>query len=168
MVEQALIPASGAKGEELANASNVSETQSGGTEGQEQENPYIAFFLACLNGDLAAARALLAPGMDVNYHSGAATALHCAACNGHAAVVRFLLDQGASVDPRMGYVSGDLAPYLEGATPLILAIANRENSVAELLLARGANPREKTHQGYTGKMMREILGAARIPHDFCF
>ena len=140
----------------------LADAQGGLPDDQDSEDPYEAFFQACLAGNPAKARDLLAAGLDVNYQSGGATALHMAASSGHEAIVRLLLDAGASVDSRLGTVQGPLGPELAGATPLILAIASNRRSVAELLLSRGANPRARTHKGFTGEMLGRATGRMEL------
>jgi len=58
-----------------------------------------AFYIACRNGELAIAQFLLAHGaqIDAKGYFGA-TGLHWAAINGHAEVVRWLLDNGADTN----------------------------------------------------------------------
>ncbi len=60
-----------------------------------------AFYIACRSGQLAVAQLLLEHGADIDAkgHFGA-TGLHWAALNGHADVVRWLLERGAALDGR--------------------------------------------------------------------
>lgn len=91
---------------------------------------YTALLFAARVGDLASARLLVAAGADVNDADAwgiSATAL--AAHSGFAALVEFLLDQGA--DP-----NADTA----GFTALHAAIMRRDEAMVEALLAHGADP----------------------------
>ena len=65
-----------------------------------------AFYLACRNGNIDIARMLLARGAQID-HRGffGAPGLHWAAINGHGALVRWLLDEGA--DPAVHDIEFD-------------------------------------------------------------
>ena len=69
-----------------------------------------------------------------------ATALHDAALGGNPDVITLLLDHGARIDA---------AEEESGATPLMLAAAMARTQAVAVLLARGANPAIKDHQGRT-------------------
>lgn len=66
-------------------------------------------------GDLGGIEELLDSGVDVNFRDiDGRTALHVAACQGFADVVRLLLDKGAQVDPQDCWgstVSGNASPF---------------------------------------------------------
>ena len=91
---------------------------------------------AAMRGDADAVRSLVARGEDVNQAQGdGMTALHWAARNPDASLVRFLLEAGADVgaETRIG-------PY----TPLHLAARAGAGKVTELLLGAGADPNAAT------------------------
>ncbi len=67
------------------------------------------------------------------------TALHWAAAQGHAEIVKLLLDYGANINLR----------NREGNTPLHLAARNGNLSTVKLLLARGANATIVNRDGQT-------------------
>ena len=87
---------------------------------------------AAMTGDIAAVRALLADGADVNAAQGdGMTALHWAAERGHAELAEMLLYAGAVVEP---------VTRIGGYTPLHIAARTGSGSVALLLLDAGADP----------------------------
>lgn len=91
---------------------------------------------AAMRGDAEAARSLVAQGSDVNQPQGdGMTALHWAARNRDAALVRFLLGAGANVGA--GTRIGEYAP-------LHMAAQAGAGEVTELLLAAGADPEAAT------------------------
>ncbi|HTM34019.1 MAG TPA: ankyrin repeat domain-containing protein [Vicinamibacterales bacterium] len=93
--------------------------------------------------DVAAVKALLKSGADVNRQEGdGATALHWAANADSTELVRLLLDAGASPA-----AANDL-----GVTPLHLAAANGNVAVLTLLLGKRANPNAVTAAGVTPLM----------------
>ena len=108
------------------------------------------FYFAVL-GDLEGVARVLA--MDAGAVSGrinGATALHFAAQEGHADVVRMLLNSGASVK--------DLHSE-SGQTPLLIAADRGHNEVCLLLLAQGSNVEEKTSLvGHTALHMAAMAG----------
>jgi len=88
------------------------------------------FWAAARQGDLAAVKALLAQGVDVNArHPSTATALWFAAEKGHLEVVRLLVEKGADVNVEISSF---------GETPLMGAAWKGHNEVVKLLLARNA------------------------------
>ncbi len=68
--------------------------------------------------------------------------LHCAAWKGHAEVVEYLLDQGASINAHNENTHW-------GTTPLHAATHGNQRQVAELLLDRGAERESKNLNGRT-------------------
>jgi uncharacterized protein len=67
---------------------------------------------------------------DVNIRgAGGYTAMHAAAENGHVAVIQFLADHGAELNPRVE----------SGETPLALALAAGQNEAVKLLHSLGAS-----------------------------
>jgi Ankyrin repeats (3 copies)/Ankyrin repeat len=123
----------------------------------EADPPYEAFFRACQSGDVNALTAVL-DSVDVNHlASPGVTGLHVAACNGHVEVVRLLLDTGADIDSPLGILKSSYGYELAGATPLILAEANRRMPVVQLLLARGANRNAVTDRGHRGGTIIDVL-----------
>jgi ankyrin repeat protein len=122
---------------------------------------YLAFFRACAEGEEPEARALLATGLEINCHNQeGVTSLHLAACNGHTAVVRLLLEQGASVDPRLGKTGAALGPSFAGATPWFLAKVNGRGAVAELLYSCGADPNATVDSGQGWQVASDSLAEA--------
>lgn len=111
-----------------------------------------ALLAAASSGDLQGLRALLRPadgadrarGADVNRAAdgGGHTPLHWAAANGHADVVRALLDEAV---PRASVSATNLA----GATPLHLAAAWNRVAAARALLLGGARTDVRTLDGAT-------------------
>ena len=94
----------------------------------------------CSRGDYARVRQILEDQPDLQDRDyGGTTALHSAALNGHADVVRALLDAGAVVDVRSGPEELD--------TPLIDATANANLPIVKLLLDGGADPRVRNAMG---------------------
>jgi ankyrin repeat protein len=97
--------------------------------------------LAVLAGDPVAAASLVDAGADVDAadHEQKWTALHFAARDHHAALVRLLLDAGAEVDPVDVF----------GDTPLWRAVmtAGSDLSTLSVLLGHGADPRRKNRHG---------------------
>ncbi|KAF9784163.1 hypothetical protein IL306_008316 [Fusarium sp. DS 682] len=79
------------------------------------------------------------------------TPLWRAAENGHEAVVRLLLDQGAHIDT---------ADKVEGQTPLLLAAQSGRESMVKLLLEKGADIEAKDEGGQT-----PLLLAAERGHE---
>lgn len=92
---------------------------------------YAELATAIRAGDTAAVQALLAAGVSPSQTDGKGAApLLMAASRGQHATVRALLAAGANADPR-------LASYYD-ATPLMLAVNNRDLPMAKLLLEGGA------------------------------
>ena len=110
-------------------------------------HPQLDLHDAAALGDLARLRALLAdnPGQAGAYSGDGFTALHYAAFfSGNADVASSLLDAGAEVDA--------VARNSQQVTPLHSAAARRDNTIAQLLLARGANVNARQQGGETALM----------------
>lgn len=88
-----------------------------------------ALMMAALRGNLEWTRRLADAGAAVNRPGW--TPLHYAASGSGVDVVRWLLDRGAAIDA--------LSP--NRSTPLMMAARYGASDAADLLLARGANPR---------------------------
>ena len=102
-------------------------------------------------GDVAAMRALLAAGADVDARQGdGATALHWAAHRSDHAIADALIDAGADVD----------AANALDATPLWLASMNGDARLAARLLAAGADPNVSLKMGETPLMSAARSGDA--------
>jgi len=124
---------------------------------------YKPLFDACSSGDEPKARALLATGLDVNWHNKeGVTPLHVAACDGHLNVVRMLLEQGAEVDAPLGEVQSKLGISFVGATPWLLAKANQKGPVAELLYSYGANPNATMGAGLSWREVADVFAKAGV------
>jgi ankyrin repeat protein len=100
-------------------------------------NPHgdTAMLVAALKGNLGLVRKLHAAGASLDGPGW--TPLIYAATGGHVPVVRFLLDQGARID----------ATSPNGTTALMMAVREHRIDVAELLLARGADPARRNQAG---------------------
>ena len=102
-------------------------------------------------GDVAAVRALVADGADVDAGQGdGATALHWAAHRSDLALAEVLIDAGAEVD----------AANALGATPLWLASMNGDTPLVGRLLAAGADPNVSLKMGETPLMSAARSGDA--------
>lgn len=100
-------------------------------------DPSRAWYLAAKRGDASIVMSLYlssATTMDVNQReSGGQTALHAASANGHAEVVKLLVEE----------IDGDVSCVCEqGYTPLLLAAGKGHNGVGKLLLKHGADPNQ--------------------------
>ena len=108
---------------------------------------------AARDGDIAAVRALLAQGADVDAAEADGTsALHWASYRDDVETVGLLLDAGADVD-----VTNDL-----GATPLWTAGQNGSAAMVRRLLAAGANPDLAFLAGETPLMVAARSGAPDV------
>lgn len=95
--------------------------------------------VAAENGDLEGVKKALDAGANPSAMGPNSGALHCAAFNGHEAVVELLLDKGTNVDLK------DAQSYY----PLHLAAARGYVSIAERLVKSGANLEALTAQNGT-------------------
>lgn len=105
-----------------------------------------ALMLTAIAGDLEASQQLIARGATVQ-HSGWSP-IHYAASGPSTALVRMLLERGASIDAE--------AP--NGTTPLMLAAQHAPEATVELLLQRGADPRRKNQRGLQAIDFAELGG----------
>lgn len=85
--------------------------------------------IAAEAGDLETVKICIANGADVNFMGPNSAALHCAAFNGHEAIVQLLLDHKADLN---------LVDNQE-FTPLQLAVSKQLESISKLLIANGAD-----------------------------
>lgn len=105
-----------------------------------------ALMLTAIAGDLEASRRLIDRGATVQ-HDGWSP-IHYAASGPSTALVRLLLERGASVDA--------LAP--NGTTPLMLAAQHAPEATVVLLLQRGADPRRRNQRGLQAIDFAEMGG----------
>ncbi|KAA1258748.1 Ankyrin repeats (3 copies) [Rubripirellula obstinata] len=131
---------------------------SGSEDSETKELPTYsddAFRYAAHDGNLDLVRSAIQSGTDVNVADPTAgyTALLMAAYNGHANVVKFLLENDADVDAR----------DREGKTPLMHACTNSSVETVRLLIDGGAdiNVTEST-EGFTPLMTAAALGQTEI------
>ena len=94
-----------------------------------------ALMMAALGGDLAWTERLIARGSQVNREGW--TPLHYAASSPEPKVVALLLDKGADIN----------APSPNRSTPLMMAARYGNEDSAQLLLARGADPKLRNDLG---------------------
>ena len=128
-----LLGAENGSRDRFADRFRVESVTVGGLESSWADSPVAD---AAMQGDVAAVRALLAEGADVNAPQGdGMTALHWAAHNGDASLVGILLDAGADVG-----AGTRIGQY----TPLHLAAQGGAGEVVEMLLGAGADPLART------------------------
>lgn len=107
----------------------------GGNETADQ-----SLFAAARLGDVAAIKAHLEDGTDVNARDeGGGSALGMAAVAGRLEAMRYLIDQGADLD----------ATANDGGVPLHGAAFFGRYDVVEVLLTSGADPNIRNNEGYT-------------------
>ena len=122
---------------------------------QANTNSTIQLLIACLQGDIDAARQLLDTGADVDqvvsegYYKGAAP-LHAACESGHVDAARLLLEKGAAVDRAME----------DGRTPLYIAYDSGHVDVARLLLDNGAKVDRADKFGHT--LLQLVCGTGHV------
>lgn len=105
-----------------------------------------ALMLTAIAGDLEASQRLIDRGATVQHEGW--SPIHYAASGPSTALVRLLLERGASVDA--------LAP--NGTTPLMLAAQHAPEATVELLLQRGADPRRRNQRGLQAIDFAEMGG----------
>lgn len=105
-----------------------------------------ALMLTAIAGDLEASQRLIDRGATVQHEGW--SPIHYAASGPSTALVRLLLERGASVDA--------LAP--NGTTPLMLAAQHAPEATVELLLQRGADPRRRSQRGLQAIDFAEMGG----------
>src|ERR1044071_4184750 len=93
------------------------------------------FFAAARKGDVAAVKAFLDKGVDVNAKTQyGATALSYACDKGHIEVVKLLIERGADVNMKDTFY---------GEVPLGWALVKGHTEIIKLLLERGAQGKER-------------------------
>jgi hypothetical protein len=108
---------------------------------------YPPIHRAAAEGDIAAVKALLERGADVNARSGGCvTPLHEAALRNRFEVAELLVEKGADVNDK-----GD-----SGWTPLHTAASLGHTGMAKLLLEKGANPNAMDDEG--GTPLHRVVG----------
>lgn len=106
-------------------------------------------FVASYDGDVAAVRALLAEGADINFKDKEGnTALMAASSQGHLPVVQILLAKGADVNAKTN--SGD--------TALTLASEDGQLKVVQILLSKKVDINAKDIDGVTALMKAAMNG----------
>jgi len=105
---------------------------------------------AARHGEIATVRQLVERGTDVNASAGNVFPLLIASCNGHAAVVEYLLLKGANPN----------ASNAQGNTALICASYNGHQEVAKALLNAGA----RVNDAVTEYQITALMVASRAGH----
>lgn len=105
------------------------------------EDGVILLVTACRMGDARLVLLLLSAGADVNADCSfdSYTALHAAACEGHAECCRLLLEHGANPNAR----------NFVGMTPLYVAALEGAADCCQVLLEHGADVNAKDDDGET-------------------
>lgn len=116
-------------------------------------DPLRPIHRAIMNNDVAAFRAEVTAGVDINLPGPEdMTPLHIAAHYGNVEIAKELLDADANVDPINVW----------GNTPLWISIRRRRNcpdgSMIKLLLERGANPNTSESGGPPVRTVRLVGG----------
>lgn len=125
--------------------------KSGATVNTKDASGWTALLFAANQGSLDCARLLVEGGADLHAQTFfGKTALHLASAAGHAAVVTYLLDRTGSPDSKVA---------THGRTPLMAAVRHGREDVAEVLLARGANPNLGDRAGNTALMSAASRGS---------
>lgn len=109
-----------------------------------------ALMLAALHGDLPTVKALLERGAEPNKPDW--TPLHYAAAGGHSDVVRLLLENSAFID----------AESPNRSTPLMMAVRQKQPTVARLLVEEGADPTLRSESGWTAAEYAKHHGEADL------
>ena len=126
----------GILGSKSSSSSNMADFADENMEALGQE-----LVIACQDGMLDHARALLDQGVDIevrNDNDDSFTPLMCASNNGHTEVCVLLLDRGASINA---------VDTLCGYSALSVASKSGHRAIVELLEARGANVQHKDDEG---------------------
>ena len=111
--------------------------------------PHALFDAAAL-GDLERVQMLVGGGADKDATvSHGWTPLYAASCNGHLAVVRYLVEQGADMEK---------ASSGSGWTPIIVASCWGRLEVVRYLLEQGANRDKADNHGYTSLHFAALNG----------
>ncbi len=114
--------------------------------------PDVRLVDAAMRHDVAAVRALVAQGVDVNAADGdGSTALHWAAHHGDIELTQALLEAGASIKA---------TTRIGAMTPLFMATRNGNAAVIGALVAAGANASEANSNGTTVLMNAAASGNA--------
>lgn len=109
-----------------------------------------ALMFAALHGELPVVKALIARGAEVNKTGW--TPLHWAAANGHAEIVRHLLEHHAYIDAE--------SPNL--TTPLMMAARQMHPTTVRLLIDEGADPTPRNQAGLTAADYARLAGDPRL------
>ncbi|MDH3643077.1 MAG: ankyrin repeat domain-containing protein [Gammaproteobacteria bacterium] len=127
-------------------------TALGGGAGSAESSP-SSLCMVAENEDLSGIDKLINAGADAAARdANGATALHCGARSGSAAVLRMLINAGAPV--RAADNAGD--------TPLHVAVASGSAAVAKVLLQAGADDQAKNAAGWSPVMLAERGGDEQI------
>jgi ankyrin repeat protein len=105
---------------------------------------------AARHGEIATVRQLVENGTDVNATSGDVFPLLVASCNGHTAVVEYLLLKGANPN----------VSNAEGTTALLCASYNGHQEVAKALLNAGA----RVNDVVTEYQITALMVSSRVGH----
>lgn len=109
-----------------------------------------ALMFAALHGELPVVKALIARGAEVNKTGW--TPLHWAAANGHAEVVRHLLERHAYID----------AESPNQTTPLMMAARQLHPTTVRLLIDEGADPTVRNQSGLTAAEYARLAGDPKL------
>lgn len=109
-----------------------------------------ALMFAALHGELVVVRDLVGRGAEVNKTGW--TPLHWAAANGHADVVRFLLEHHAYID----------AESPNETTPLMMAARQSQPTTVRLLIDEGADPTVRNQSGFTAAEYARAAGDPKL------
>ncbi len=109
-----------------------------------------ALMMACLRGNLEAAKALLVRGASLNREGWAP--LHYAASGNHLAVATWLLEQGAALE----------AVSPNGTTPLMMASRYGSEEMAQLLLKKGANSKAVNDKQLNAAAFARLAGREEL------
>ena len=107
---------------------------------------FPAVALACVFGQLEAAKLLVAHGADIRAaasNGSGYNALTGAVASGHTEIVKWLLQNGADVNYRYG----------AGYSPLLTAAANGHVAIVKMFLAHGADRNATTNDGKTAAQL---------------